>query len=69
VRRGRILRKNSHQEEIERLRKSVRQTRRDRDLQIARRLDWRFLLPDPRLRRVRGDHAECATSEDNPGRE
>lgn len=25
---------------------------RDRDLQLARRADWRFLLPDPRLRRV-----------------
>jgi hypothetical protein len=24
----------------------------DRDLQIARRLDWRYLLPDPRLRDV-----------------
>ena len=26
--------------------------RPDRDLQIARRLDWRYLLPDPRLREV-----------------
>lgn len=25
---------------------------RDRDLQVVRRLDWRFLLPEPRLRRV-----------------
>lgn len=27
-------------------------SRRDRDLQIARRLDWRYLLPDPRLGRL-----------------
>ena len=26
--------------------------RRDRDLQVARRVDWRYLLPDPRLREV-----------------
>lgn len=27
-------------------------SRRDRDLQIARRLDWRYLLPDPTLCRL-----------------
>lgn len=31
---------------------AARQARRDRDILTARRIDWRFLLPNPELKRV-----------------